>query len=150
MISEYLTGNHDRPEKITELSDIIEHFFSESDNEMEFYNKLDKLTNEVTEEMITAVIGNLKHRDGSHSDIKWSKEDIENNIVRQYDVKNKLATYGKTYDNCKFWFAMNYVYAVHHNVNRTLNGYVDLAIDEMCNKNMCFDDMIREMYSDIQ
>jgi hypothetical protein len=52
---------------------------------------------------------------------------------------------GKTYDCLKFWVAMNYVYAVHYNINRTINGYIELAIDELTNRNICFDDLVKRI-----
>lgn len=146
MLSDYVMAHRDDEEKIHELAHRIEGFFEDSEHGVEFYDELDEMTNEITEDMIVAVSEVLCQRDGTHVPPKWTKEDAEN-LAKQYDIKHKLAGYGKEYKPCKFWFAMNYAYATHYNLNRTLNGYVDLAIDELANKNTCFDHIIRDIYN---
>lgn len=137
-------------DKLHELSKFVDDFFSTmSDDYSEvkegFEEELDDFTDEVDEEMIREFIENLKHRDGSHSGMKWSLEDVQN-VARQYDVKSKVESSGKQFVCVKFWAAMNYAYAVHFSVNRTINGYIDLALDEMCNKNICFDKLIKKIF----
>ena len=91
---------------------------------------------------------NLKRKDGTRSGIKWTKDEVAS-VAGQYDVKSKVEAAGKKYDPLYFWFAMNYVYAVHNNTNRTLNGYVELAVDEITNKNICFHDVIKRIFKKI-
>lgn len=100
------------------------------------------------EEMLVAILDNLKRKDGTRSGIKWSKDEVAS-VAGQYDVKSKIEAAGKKYDPLYFWFAMNYVYAVHNNMNRTLNGYVELAVDEITNKNICFHDVIKRIFKKI-
>jgi hypothetical protein len=152
-VVKYITKHAQHEEKIHEFAEFLEKFFQDMDEEFDdvkhaFYDEVENFTNEIDEEMLTAIIENLKRRDGTAGGLKWTKEDV-NAVVHQYDVISKLSQHGKTYDPVKFWFAMNYVYATHFSVSRTINGYVDLAIDEITNKNMCFDDLIRRIFEKI-
>lgn len=152
-ISNYLMKHAGEEEKIMAFSNFIDDFFTNvpEDYSMihhEFYSEIENFTEEIDEEMITEVIGSLRHKDGSISGEKWSLEDAKN-VVKQYDVKNKIDSHGKHFDCHKFWLALNYVYAVHYSINRTINGYVDLAIDEYTNKNICFDSIIRKIFEKI-
>lgn len=149
MIKEYISKHKDDVEKIEVLASGIEEFFDESEEKDSFWHKIYDVTDEITEDMIISAANTFKRKDGTHSDIKWTIEETDS-VCRQYDVKSKVEMYGKKYDHYKFWFAMNYVYAVHFNINRTLNGYVDLAIEELVNHNVCFDKLIREIYDNIR
>ena len=40
---------------------------------------------------------------------------------------------------------MNYVFATHFNTNRTIAGYIELAVDEICNKNIGFDLILKDL-----
>ena len=42
-----------------------------------------------------------------------------------------------------------YVYATHYNINRSLSGYVELAIDEIMNKNVCLEEYMKKMIEKI-
>jgi type I restriction-modification system DNA methylase subunit len=95
--------------------------------------------------MIHQIAENLRHKDGMISGIKWSKEETSS-VAKQYDAKTKVEAAGCRYNCTHFWLAMNYVYAVHHSNSRTINGYVDLAIDELCNKNICFEHLIKKIF----
>lgn len=146
----YLTKHSDDIEKREELSNFIEKFFCEMDEEYEdvkeaFIEELGEFVEEVDEEMLVAILENIKKKDGTRTGIKWTKEET-NSVANQYDVKTKVEAAGKKYDPVYYWFAMNYVYAVHNNANRTLNGYVELAVDELCNKNICFHDVIKKIF----
>jgi hypothetical protein len=153
-ISDHLTGyimkHIDDGEKIHGLSKFVEKFFCEMDESYAeikegFITEIEDFVDELDEEMIHQVAENLKHKNGDLSGIKWSKEEVAS-VVKQYDVASKLEACGKKYDCLHFWLAMNYVYATHHSNSRTINGYVDLAIDELCNKNICFDHLVKKIF----
>lgn len=152
-IKDYLLKHAEEEEKIEEFSMFIENFFENihSDHALvnvEFYDEIENFTEEIDEEMISETISLLRHKDGTISGTKWSLEEVQN-VAKQYDVKAKVEACDKKHDCYKFWFAMNYVYAVHYSINRTINGYVDLAIDEMCNRNVCFDSIIKKIFEKI-
>jgi hypothetical protein len=152
-INNYLVKHAGEEDKINGFAVFVEDFFSSIPDEhaivhSDFYSEVENFTEEIDEEMITEVVECLRHKDGTLSGAKWSLEEVKN-VVKQYDVKAKIEAIGKTFDCHKFWFALNYVYAVHYSINRTINGYVDLAIDEYCNKNVCFDTTIRKIFERI-
>jgi hypothetical protein len=149
----YLVKNASDEEKIENFSKFIEEFFENIPEDhsivhSDFYSEVENFTEEIDEEMIIAIMDCLRHKDGTYSGTKWSLEEAKT-VVKQYDVKNKIESFGKTFDCHRFWFALNYVYAVHYSVNRTINGYIDLAIDEYTNKNVCFDAIIRKIFEKI-
>jgi hypothetical protein len=153
IITGYLLKHAGEEQKIEEFSMFIEDFFGNVhenyiDVHTDFYAEIEDFTEEVDEEMIAKVIECLRHKDGTLSGAKWTLEETQN-VAKQYDVKTKVEACGKAYDYHRFWFGMNYVYAVHYSINRTINGYVDLAIDEMCNKNVCFDKIIKKIFEKI-
>jgi hypothetical protein len=153
IISGYLIKHLGEEEKIEEFSMFIEEFFDNVhenyvDVHTDFYAEIEDFTEEVDEEMITQVVEHLRHKDGTLSGAKWTLEEVQT-VAKQYDVKTKIEACGKVHDCHRFWFALNYVYAVHYSINRTINGYVDLAIDEMCNKNVCFDKIIKKIFEKI-
>lgn len=152
-ITTYLLKHANEEDKIAGFATFVEDFFTNIPEEHEdvhydFYAEVENFANEIDEEMITEAIGVLRTKEGTISGAKWTVEEAKN-VVKQYDVKNKIENCGKVFDCHKFWFALNYVYAVHYSINRTINGYVDLAIDEYCNKNVCFDTTIRKIYERI-
>jgi hypothetical protein len=149
----YLVKHAGEQEKIEEFSMFIQDFFENVSDDYydvhaDFYSEIENFAEEIDEEMITEVVNHLRHKDGTLCGAKWSLEETQN-VAKQYDVKNKVESAGKKHDCHKFWFAMNYVYAVHYSINRTINGYVDLAIDEMCNRNVCFDSIIKHVFEKI-
>jgi hypothetical protein len=152
-IQSYLTKHMGEEEKINDFAVFVEDFFGRIPDEhsnvhKDFYSEIEAFTNEIDEEMIAEVIDCLRHKDGTLSGAKWSLEEAKS-VVKQYDVKGKIEACGKTFDCHRFWLALNYVYATHYSINRTINGYVDLAIDEYCNKNICFDTTIMAIFEKI-
>jgi hypothetical protein len=156
-ISEFITGylvkHAGDEEKIEKFSEFIEDFFNNipeehSDVHSDFYAEVEDFTEEIDEEMMNEIVDSLRHKDGTHVGAKWSLEEVST-VAKQYDVKNKIETCGKEFNCHKFWFALNYVFAVHYSINRTINGYIDLAIDEYCNRNICFDKIIKTIFSKI-
>lgn len=152
-IKKYLHKHSGHEEKMSHFADFIDGFFNSMDEEHmdikeAFYEELEDFTEEVDEDMARAIINNLKKKDGAHVGMKWSMEEVES-VCKQYDVRNKVEALGKHYDPVKFWLSMNYVYAVHCSVNRSTTGYVDLAIDEMTNKNICFDSLFKHVFKKI-
>jgi len=146
----YLKKHDGDEEKIHELSDFIESFFHEMDDDYSdvrsaFYMELDDFTDEVDEEMVSQIIDNLRQKDGTVVGMKWSIDDVES-VAKQYGVKEKIESCGCKYELYKYWLALNYVYAVHYSSNRTVNGYIELAIDELCNKNIHFEDLIKRIF----
>lgn len=149
-LAEYMAKHANDEEKLNEFSTWIDEFFEEAEEDYKgvtsaFYEELENLVEEIDEEYVNAVIHKLRHRDGSLSGLKWSMDET-NSVAKQYDVESKLKAAGKQFCELKFWFAMNYVFAVHFSVSRTINGYVDLAIDEIANKNVHLDDLIKKIF----
>lgn len=152
-VHEYIMKHIGDEHKIEKFSMFLENFFDEMEEEYHevkeaFFEELEDFTDEIDETMMHTILENLRRKDGVYSGVKWTKEEVET-VCKQYDVKARVESYGKSYDLVKFWFALNYVFAVHNSMNRTINGYVDLAIDEMTNKNICFDDLIRRIFKKI-
>lgn len=152
-ISEYIHKHSQEPEKIEYFAEFLERFFTdvpEEHEEMaeEFYEELKEVTEEIDDTMLVAIMEHFKRRDGTHVGAKWTHEETSG-LVPQYAVKEKIEAAGKKYCSKIFWFAMNYVYAVHYSTNRLISGYVDLAIDEITNKNICFDDIIKKVFRKI-
>jgi hypothetical protein len=149
----YLKKHSGDEEKLHDLSQFIEDFFHEMDEDYSdvksaFYMELDDFTEEIDEEMIREVVENLRQKDGTVNGVKWTIEETDS-VAKQYSVPEKIEACGKKFDSFKFWLALNYVHAVHFSLNRTINGYVDLAIDEYCNKNVHFDDLIKRIFEKI-
>jgi hypothetical protein len=152
-IQRYLTKHAGEEEKIETFATFIEEFFTSMPEEQAgiheaFYTEIEEFTDEIDDEMIEAIISALRHKNGELSGEKWSLEETRN-VVKQYDVKTKIETCGKQFDCYKYWLALNYAYATHYSINRTINGYIDLAVDEYCNKNICFDDTIKKIFEKI-
>jgi hypothetical protein len=152
-IHHYLLKHSGNAEKMEEFSDFIEAFFCEMEEDYAevkagFYSELEDFTEELDEEMIRAMVEKFKRKDGTISGIKWTMEEVES-VAKQYDVKSKFEGTNRTCDMFKFWVAMNYVYAVHYSINRTLNGYIDLAVEEYTNKNICFDALLKKIFDKI-
>jgi hypothetical protein len=152
-INHYLKRHANNDEKMAEFSEFIEAFFHGMEEEYAevkagFYNELEDFTEELDEEMIHAIVEKFKRKDGTISGVKWTLEEIES-VAKQYDVKAKLEGTGKPCDLLKFWVSMNYVYAVHYSINRTISGYIDLAVDEYTNKNICFDTLLKKIFEKI-
>jgi len=148
-LSNYIIKHLDDQEKIKELTTFIEAFFVDLGDDFEdikeiFAEELNEYTYEVTEEELDEAAKKLVRKDGTISGIKWDHEEIEN-VIKQYGVKEKFTELKCRFCPLYFWFAMNYVYATHYNTNRTLTGYIELAIDELCNKNVCFDHILKDI-----
>lgn len=140
-------------ERIGKFSEFVENFFHEMPEEYydvkeAFEEELEEIVDEIDEEMVKTIVENLRFRDGKISGERWTKEETIN-YCRQYDAKNKIKELGKEPDELYFYFAMNYVYAVHNDANRTINGYVNLAIDEITNKNLCISHLIKKIFKKI-
>jgi hypothetical protein len=152
-IHHYLTKHAGNDEKIEQFSEFIEQFFCDMEDEYSevkagFYMELEEFTDELDDEMLHELVESFRRKDGTHSGIKWTIEEVES-VAKQYDVKSKLEGTGKECNVMKFWVAMNYVYAVHYSINRTINGYIDLAVDEYTNKNVCFDALLKKIFEKI-
>ena len=143
IMSSYILRHKDEDERLVELSKFVEAFFTDlgddfSDIKEIFAESLCDYTYEISEEEVEEAVKKLMRKDGVISGIKWTKAEIES-ISKQYSIKDKFSELGCSYNELYFWAAMNYVYATHFNTNRSIVGYIELAIDEMCNKNVGFD-----------
>jgi predicted component of type VI protein secretion system len=152
-ISGYLVKHAGDEEKIEKFSEFIDSFFSNISEEhsevhTDFYTEVEDFTEEIDEAMMVEIVDSLRHKDGTHVGAKWTLEEVST-VAKQYDVKAKIEACGKEFCCDKFWLALNYVFAVHYSINRTINGYIDLAIDEYCNKNICFDKIIKTIFAKI-
>ena len=143
-IIEYIDKCKDCPEKIEKLAEFIEKFFmdAEADVKAAFIDELDEFVCGINKETLEHIMRKFKHRDGAIAGMKWGCDDIMTS-VKQYDITAKIETYGFEYNPLHFWFTMNYVYATHFNQSRSIQGYLELAIDEYCNQNVCFKKYLR-------
>jgi hypothetical protein len=107
---------------------------------MEFIEEFEEYTDFLSEEDIITAITYLKKKDGSPGN-KWTKEEVDT-VVKQFNIEERL---GEHFCKEKFWFAMNYAYAVHCSPNKTLSNYVEMAIDEMMDANVSIKHKIRIM-----
>ena len=148
MVVEYLKKNRDHTEKIEGLASVLDNVLEKDENtdvKYDMISEVEDYTVEYDEDTIKNIVSSLKRRDGGISGEHWNIEETSN-VAKQYDVENKVKELGKTYCDLKFWFAMNYVFAVHYSITRTMNGFVELAIDEITNKNICFDNIIKQIF----
>lgn len=148
-IHEYLKKYGTDHTKIEEFADFVNDFFTNVeegyyDITEAFCEELEEFVFEIDEEMAAEIVNSFVRRDGTPSGIKWSQIETDG-VAKQNNIPEKIEALHKRYDSIKFWLAMNYVYAVHYNINRTTNGYIELAMDEMTNKNVCFDDLIKKI-----
>ena len=148
-IAEYLIRNNDNEEKIKDFAVFIERFFDDLDEEEKeikyaFKEDIEDFVLDIDREILEEIIKTFKHKDETVSGLKWSCEEIDN-VAKQTDIAIKIENHGKEYKLMYFWFLMNYVYAVHYNSARNVQAYVDLAVDEYCNKIICFKDMIKHL-----
>jgi hypothetical protein len=146
-IHEYLKKHGTDNTKLENFAEFIENFFESAeegymDMAEAFCEELEEFVFELDEEMAAEIVNALVRRDGTPSGMKWSHSETDI-VAKQNAIPEKIEAIHKRYDSVKFWLAMNYVYAVHYNINRTVNGYIELAMDEMTNKNICFDELIK-------
>jgi hypothetical protein len=136
----------DEPEKMEKLFMLFEELITvdikEENNELyeDFMMEFEDHVDFIDEEEIITAITYLKKKDGSPGN-KWTKDEVEA-VVKQFNIEERL---GEKYCKHKFWFAMNYAYAVHCAPNKTLSNYVEMAIDEMMDANVPIKCKIRIM-----
>jgi hypothetical protein len=104
-----------------ENHDLYEDFINEFEDHVDFIEE---------EDVITAITF-LRKKDGTPGN-KWTLSEIEP-VIKQFNIEERL---GEHFCKQKFWFAMNYAYAVHCAPNKTLSNYVEMAIDELMDKNI--------------
>ena len=149
IMSSYILKHKDDEEKMIELSKFVEAFFTDLGDDFDdvkeiFAESLCDYTYEISEEEIDAAVSKLMRKDGVVTGVKWTKPEIES-IIKQYSIKDKFTEIGCSFKELYFWAAMNYVFATHFNTNRTIAGYIELAVDELCNKNIDFDHILKYM-----
>lgn len=137
-------------EKMVELQELIGNFFDREvyekayDLYADFKEELEDFVYELTEEIIVEAASFLKRKDG-FTGAKWTREEVDS-VAKQFDAEMKVKSHDKDYDPLLFWFAMNYAYATHSALNKTISVYIDLAVDEMTDKNVCIKEKIREIH----
>lgn len=148
-LKEYLMTYSDDEHKIHEFIDFMYDVMGRTPVDManKFYDELDDFLDEITHEKIEHVLSHLHRKDGVVG-IKWSLEETKT-VAKQYDVRTKLKNHGREYDDDCWWFALNYAYAVHYCVSKSITNYVDIAIDEITNKNIKMKHIIRHMLNNI-
>lgn len=124
-------------EKMGKLFELFEELIvvniKEENRELydDFMMEFEDHMNFISEEDVITAITYLKKKDGSPGN-KWTKEEVEA-VIKQFNIEERL---GARYCKEKFWFAMNYAYAVHCAPNKTLSNYVEMGIDEMMDNNI--------------
>lgn len=138
-ISDYVSE-----ENVENFIKFTEDFFCDHKNEYpDVYNKFKKEMEDhfyhITPEIAIEAVSKLKRKDGLMGE-KWSRDDT-NEVSRQY----KLAEKYPDLNPCEFYFAMNYAYAVHYYPSFTIQNFIDIAFDEIHDKNVSIKHKIKEM-----
>lgn len=147
MIYDYIEANHSNLNKMEEFAEFIQEFFKEKIKPVndktyhEFKKELDAFTFDIDEDVIECAIHHLVRKDGKEG-IKWNFEDT-NGVAKQYGIFTK----NPELDALIWYFALNYTYAVHYHADRTISDYVDLACEEIADKNVCIIIKIRILYN---
>jgi hypothetical protein len=135
--------NHS-PESIEPIMDLFEELICDelkhNHRELhdEFMEEFLLITDAITDEEIEEAVCNLCRKDGTRG-AKWTREETDT-VIGQFNIRDKAL---KEFSNIEFWFAMNYAFAVHGAPNKTISTYIDLALDEMFDKNVCFKTKVR-------
>lgn len=145
-IKHYITRHHGDPESMEPLMDLFEELVCDElkHNYPELFSdfmiEFNELMNEITDDDIISAVSFLVRKDGS-TGAKWSREETDS-LIHQFNIREKA---GKKFDDIDFWFAMNYAFANHSAPNKTISAYIELALDEMLDKNICFNKKIRTL-----
>jgi hypothetical protein len=144
-LKEYLLTYSGDERKVQDFIDFMYDAMDRTPVDMvnKFYDELDDFLDNITHEKIEHLLTHIIRKDGVVG-IKWSCEETKS-VAKQYDVINKLKNHGVTYNDDCWWFALNYAYAVHYCVSKSVSNYVDIAIDELTNKNIKMKYLIRHM-----
>lgn len=146
MIYNYIEEHHDDLSKMEKLSKFMHDYFKDvKEKHPEIYHdfkeELDDFTFEIDDEVIEHSIGKLSRKDGKIGK-KWEKEDTTA-VGKQYGIFTKNAEI----TNMIWYFALNYTYAVHYRTDRTIAEYVELACEEIADKNICIEGKIKHLYN---
>ena len=83
---------------------------------------------------------------------KLSNDQLQTTIdmkkILEENISTKLATLAEKYPDlnpCEFYFAMNYAYAVHYYPSFTIQNFIDIAFDEIHDRNVSIKHKIKEM-----
>ena len=138
-ISEYVSE-----ENVEHFIKFIEDFFCDHKDENpeiyeEFQKDLEDHFYDVTPEIAIKAVSKLKRKDGLRGE-KWSRDDT-NELSKQY----KLAEKYPELNPCEFYFAMNYAYAVHYYPSFTIQNFIDIAFDEIHDRNVSIKHKIKEI-----
>lgn len=135
IINDYLENGNGE-----DLAEFIDKFFCEH---KELYNEFRASAEDalavITPEIAVEAVSKLVRKDGTVGE-KWSRADT-NEVARQYGLAEKYSDF----DPCVFYFAMNYAFAVHHYPAFTIQNFIDIAFDEIHNKNVSLRRRIKEM-----
>ena len=144
-LKEYLMKHSDDEHKINDFIDFMYDVIAKGPSEMAegFYEELDDFLDDITHEKIEYVLSNIRRKDGKVG-IKWTCDETKT-VAKQFDVCAKLKEHHKEFDPDCWWFAMNYAYAVHYCISKSLSNYVDIAIDELTNPAIKMKHIIRHM-----
>lgn len=146
MIYDYLETNHGDLNKMEEFSEFICDYFKKIKEEnkyiyYDFKKELDTFTFEIDEDIIEEAILHLERKDGKEGK-KWEITDTDG-VAKQYGIFEKHPEL----DPLIWYFALNYTYAVHYHGDRTIGDYVDLACEEIADKNICIISKIKHLYN---
>jgi hypothetical protein len=143
-LAHYMKKHNNSAESIDKVSDLFEDLICEElkENHHELYEEFmaefDELINEITDEDIHMAVDHLCRKDGTKGP-KWTREETDS-VITQFNIHDKAL---KDFSDIEFWFAMNYAFAVHGAPNKTISVYIDLALDELFDKNICFKSKVR-------
>lgn len=135
----YLKKHHGDEVAFEKMGDLFEDLICNDlkENHREMYNvfmeNFHSLTDQITDEDICEAIEHLHRKDGIVGP-KWSKDEVIS-VMHQFNVREKTTEH---FSDVEFWAAMNYAFASHAAPNKTMSAYIDLAMDELFDKNVCF------------
>jgi hypothetical protein len=144
-IRHYIERHHGNPDSMEPLMELFEELVCEelkTENPelyIEFMEEFNELMNEITEEDIHDAVASLIKKDGTRG-AKWSREETDS-LIGQFNIRDRVGR--DRFEEIDFWFAMNYAFANHSAPNKTVSSYIELAIDEMLDQNVCFNKKIR-------
>jgi hypothetical protein len=127
-----------------QFSDMLEGFICDEVKEHHpemherFMAEFHELMNAPTNYEIEMAVGALIRKDHANGP-KWGLDDVKT-VAAQFNLHEKT---DNKFSDHELWFAMNYAFAVHGAPNKTMSAYIELAIDELHDPNVCYKDKIR-------
>jgi hypothetical protein len=105
-----------------------------------FMKEFNELLDDITDEDVKEAVSYLHKKDGTTGH-KWTLEETKS-VMSQFNIHEKA---GRKVSEIEFWFGMNYAYASHYTPNKPVSYYIELAFDEIFDKNVCFNTKVKHL-----